>query len=46
MAKARLEIEEKPVMLGKSVIVDKQEEKYLSDILNSEGQAESALSTV
>ena len=33
-------------MLGKSVIAEKQEEKYLGDILSSEGLAKSVQGTV
>ena len=35
--RTRFEIQEEPVMLGKSVIAEKQEEKYLGDILSREG---------
>ena len=45
-AKSRLEIQEDPVMLGKSMILEKQEEKYLGDILSSEGLSESVQCTV
>ena len=45
-ARSRLEIQEEPVMLGESKILEKQEEKYLGDILSSEGLSESVQCTV
>jgi hypothetical protein len=45
-AKVRLEAEEEPVMLGGKVLVEKAEEKYLGDMLSSEGLAASVESTV
>ena len=45
-AKVQMEAEEEPVMLGKNVIHEKPEEKYLGDIFSSEGLAESVAATV
>ena len=45
-AKTRLDIKEEPVMLGKSQISEKCEEKYLGDLLSSRVLAESAEATV
>ena len=45
-SKARLEAEEDPVMLGKMTILEKQQEKYLGDILDSAGLTESVAATI
>ena len=44
--KVQMEAEEEPVMLGKNIIHEKPEEKYLGDIFSSEGLAESVDATV
>ena len=45
-AKVELEALEEPVLLGKEVIHEKQEEKYLGDILSSQGLSASVRATV
>ena len=45
-AKVELEAIEEPVMLGTSPLEEKQEEKYLGDILSSHGLSESVEATV
>ena len=45
-AKVRLEAKEEPVMLGGKVLEEKAQEKYLGDMLSSEGLSASVESTV
>jgi hypothetical protein len=45
-AKVQLEALEEPVQLGKDIIQEKQEEKYLGDILSSLGLSASVRATV
>ena len=45
-SKVELEAEEEPVMLGKDVIHEKEQEKYLGDILSSLGLSASVRATV
>ena len=45
-AKARIEADEEPVMLGKMILTEKQQEKYLGDILDSRGLKESVKATI
>ena len=45
-AKVNLESKEEPIKLGKDILHGKDEEKYLGDVLSSEGLAESVQATV
>ena len=45
-AKAKLEAQEDPVMLGKMTLMEMEQEKYLGDILDSKGLTESVEATI
>ena len=45
-ARARLEAEEEPIKLGKAILGEKEEEKYLGDVISSRGLAESVEASV